>query len=208
MIDALYTAGADALGGAWPVVWSLIKDGDHRLSRPQDIARMVATVLATAGSAEKCQLALDHGEGVAGDLQLEGGGAVLTALEGGHVQVGSGDAAEMGKHHLAGKVRILAVMSPERLPGELKDIPTAKEQGYDIVWPVVRGFYLGPKVSDADYAWWKDAFDKLLASEEFAKLRDQRELFPFAMTGQELDTYVKKQVADYKVLAKEFGLIQ
>ena len=30
------------------VVWSLIKDGDHRLSRPQDIARMVATVLATA----------------------------------------------------------------------------------------------------------------------------------------------------------------
>lgn len=26
----------------------LIKDGDHRLSRPQDIARMVATVLATA----------------------------------------------------------------------------------------------------------------------------------------------------------------
>ena len=25
MIDALYTAGAGALGGAWPVVWSLIK---------------------------------------------------------------------------------------------------------------------------------------------------------------------------------------
>lgn len=31
------------------VVWSLIKDGDHRLSRPQDIARMVATVLEVAG---------------------------------------------------------------------------------------------------------------------------------------------------------------
>ena len=30
------------------VVWSLIKDGDHRLSRPQDIERMAATVLATA----------------------------------------------------------------------------------------------------------------------------------------------------------------
>ena len=54
----------------------------------------------------------------------------------------------------------------------------------------------------------KASFDKVLASEDFAKLRDQRELFPFAMTGQELDTYVKKQVADYKTLAKEFGLIQ
>jgi pimeloyl-ACP methyl ester carboxylesterase len=30
------------------VVWSLIKDGDHRLSRPQDIERMVGTVLDVA----------------------------------------------------------------------------------------------------------------------------------------------------------------
>jgi pimeloyl-ACP methyl ester carboxylesterase len=30
------------------VVWTLIKDGDHRLSRPQDIERMVTAVLATA----------------------------------------------------------------------------------------------------------------------------------------------------------------
>lgn len=34
------------------VVWSLIKDGDHRLSRPQDIARMVATVLGLAGEVD------------------------------------------------------------------------------------------------------------------------------------------------------------
>ena len=73
---------------------------------------------------------------------------------------------------------------------------------------MVRGFYLGPKVSDEEYAWWKQSFDKMLASEDFAKLRDQRELFPFAMTGAELDGYVKKQVADYKALAREFGLIQ
>jgi putative tricarboxylic transport membrane protein len=106
-------------------------------------------------------------------------------------------------------MRLLAVFSPERLDEpEMKDIPTAKEQGYDIVWPVVRGFYLGPKVSDEDYAWWKASFDTLLASDEFDKLRDQRELFPFAMTGEALDVYVKQQVADYKALAQEFGLIQ
>jgi hypothetical protein len=34
------------------VVWSLIKDGDHRLSRPQDIERMIATVLATANQVD------------------------------------------------------------------------------------------------------------------------------------------------------------
>ncbi len=30
------------------IVWSLIKDGDHRLSRPQDIERMISTVLQLA----------------------------------------------------------------------------------------------------------------------------------------------------------------
>jgi len=28
------------------------------------------------------------------------------------------------------------------------------------------------------------------------------------MTGPELDAYVKKQVAEYKILAQEFGLVQ
>jgi hypothetical protein len=34
------------------VVWSLIKDGDHRLSRPQDIARMVSSVLGLVGEVD------------------------------------------------------------------------------------------------------------------------------------------------------------
>ncbi|KTB79276.1 tricarboxylic transporter [Pseudomonas syringae pv. syringae PD2774] len=142
-------------------------------------------------------------------VALEGGGEIATALLGGHIQVGSTDISDSMPHILSGDMRLLAVFAEKRIDEpEMKDIPTAKEQGYDIVWPVVRGFYLGPKVSDEDYNWWKASFDKILASEDFAKLRDQRELFPFAMSGTELDTYVKKQVADYKVMAKEFGLIQ
>jgi len=48
----------------------------------------------------------------------------------------------------------------------------------------------------------------MLASDDFATLRTQRALFPFAMTGAELDGYVKKQVTEYKALAQEFGLVQ
>ncbi|MEZ0199856.1 Bug family tripartite tricarboxylate transporter substrate binding protein, partial [Pseudomonas qingdaonensis] len=101
---------------------------------------------------------------------LEGGGEIATALLGGHIQVGSTDISDSMPHIQSGNMRILAVFSENRLDEpEMKDIPTAKEQGYDIVWPVVRGFYLGPKVSDEDYAWWKASFDKMLASEDFAK---------------------------------------
>lgn len=43
---------ADKLKSA-DVVWTLIKDGDHRLSRPQDIQRMIATVMATVEQVER-----------------------------------------------------------------------------------------------------------------------------------------------------------
>lgn len=142
-------------------------------------------------------------------VAMEGGGELATSLLGGHIHVASTDISDSVPHIASGDMRLLAVFSDERLPGEIaSQIPTAKEQGYDVSWPVIRGFYVGPKVSDEAYAWWKNAFDQLLASEEFAKLREQRELYPFAMTGDELDAYVKKQVAEYRKLAKEFNLIQ
>ena len=135
-------------------------------------------------------------------IALESGGESATALLGGYIEVSSTDVFEAVAHVQRGEMRLLAVLSEERLGGELQDIPTAREQGYEIVCPVVRGFYLGPKVSDEDYAWWKQTFDRQLASEQFAQLRRGARLLPFALTGDELDHYVKQQVAQYKVLIK------
>lgn len=139
-------------------------------------------------------------------VALEGGGAVLTSLEGGHIKIGAGEASEMAKHHQAGKVRILAVMSPERLPGDLGNIPTAREQGYDFDWVVWRGYYVGAKVSDADYNAWVDSFRKLSDTPEFKTERSARGLYPFTLIGAEFDAKVKADVQRFKTLAKEAGL--
>jgi putative tricarboxylic transport membrane protein len=140
-------------------------------------------------------------------VAFEGGGEALTALQGGHIHVFTGDAAEAGQQIKAGaKVRLLAVMNDKRLAGDMASIPTAAEQGYDVEWPIVRGFYLGPKVSDADYKLWADTFTRLMATPAYDKLRNERGLFPLALTGAPLEAYVKKQVADYRKLAEEFGL--
>lgn len=141
-------------------------------------------------------------------VAFEGGGEALTALLGGHVHVVSGDASEVENQLDAGKIRVLAVLSDERLTGKLKDVPTAKEQGFNISWPIIRGFYMGPKVSDADYKTWVDRFDRMLASPEFAKLRAERGLYPFSKTGAALDSFVKDQVKHYRELASEFALVK
>ena len=141
-------------------------------------------------------------------VAFEGGGEALTALQGGHIHVFTGDAAETSQQIKAGsKVRILAVMAVKRLTGDLANIPTAKEQGADVEWPIIRGFYMGPKVSDADFAAWTSTFTKMMATPAYDKLRTERGLFSFAMTGPELDAYVKKQVAQYRTLVAEFGLV-
>jgi putative tricarboxylic transport membrane protein len=140
-------------------------------------------------------------------VAFEGGGEALTALQGGHIHVFTGDAAEAGQQIKAGaKVRILAVMNDKRLTGDMANIPTAAEQGFDVDWPIVRGFYVGPKVSDADYKVWTDTFAKLMATPAYDKLRSERGLFPMALTGAPLDAYVKKQVDGYRKMAEDFGL--
>ena len=140
-------------------------------------------------------------------VAFEGGGEAITALQGGHVQVYSGDASEVAEKIAAGSpLRVLAVLSDKRLTGMLSNVPTAAEQGYPIEWPIIRGFYMGPNVKDADFKVWSDTFAKLMATKEYDKLREERGLFPFAMTGAELDAYVKKQVQQYRKLAEEFGL--
>jgi len=140
-------------------------------------------------------------------VAFEGGGEAMTALQGGHVQVYSGDASEVAAQMKGGRIRVLGVLAADRLPGELSGVATAKEQGYDVEWPIIRGYYMGPKVSDADYKWWVGTFDKMLASPEFAKLRETQGLFPLNLTGAKLDAYVKERVKHYAELAKEFGMV-
>ncbi|ADO47727.1 Bug family tripartite tricarboxylate transporter substrate binding protein [[Enterobacter] lignolyticus] len=139
-------------------------------------------------------------------VAFEGGGEPVTALMGNHVQAVSGDLSEMVPYLQGDKIRVLAVFAENRLPGQLANVPTAKEQGYDLVWPIIRGFYLGPKVSDDEYNWWVETFQKLQQTDEFKKQRELRGLFEFNMNGKALDEYVKKQVTDYREQAKSFGL--
>ncbi|TQK08301.1 tripartite tricarboxylate transporter substrate binding protein [Herbaspirillum sp. SJZ107] len=141
-------------------------------------------------------------------VALEGGGEEYTAMQAGYVQAVSSDASETSLYADSGKVRVLAVLADKRLPGVLAAVPTAREQGYDLVWPLIRGLWMGPGVSDADYRRWVRAFDQVQASPEFARMRAQAGLYPFSLTGDALTRYIKQAVADYKRQARQFNLVR
>ncbi|WP_195763457.1 Bug family tripartite tricarboxylate transporter substrate binding protein [Duganella guangzhouensis] len=141
-------------------------------------------------------------------VALEGGGEAFTAMHASYVQAVSGDASEAALYAASGNTRVLAVLSEQRLPGVLANVPTAREQGVDVVWPIIRGVWMGPQASDADYHRWVTAFDRVLASPQFAQMRAASGLYPFGLTGDALAAYVKKAVDDYGKRAAELGLVR
>jgi putative tricarboxylic transport membrane protein len=178
-----------------------------------DPHRVLIGVSGTVGSQDWLKVALVAGHAGVDPKQLrfvalEGGGEEFTALNAGFVQVISGDASEATLYAGPGKVRVLAVLSEHRLQGVLASAPTAREQGVDVVWPLIRGVWMGPGVSDADYRRWVRDFDQMEASPQFAKLRAEAGLYPFSVTGDALTQYIKKAVNDYNRQARQYNLVR
>lgn len=139
-------------------------------------------------------------------VAFEGGGESFTALLAGHVQAVSGDVSEATAQMARGGIRILGVLSDSRLAGPLENVQTAREQGFDVTWPIIRGFYMGPDVTDAEYRRWVTIFNRMMAAPGFDQLRAAHGLYPFAMTGEALTAYIRKTVDNYGRQAKELGL--
>lgn len=140
-------------------------------------------------------------------VAFEGGGDSMAALLGGHVDVMPGDVAELVGLLGTDKIRVLAVMSAQRLGQPFAHLPTAKEQGMDLVWPIFRGFYLGPDVAPAQYQWWQRRFERLHERPEFLSLQRERGLLPLPLAGPPFVAYVEEQARRYAQLAREFRLI-
>lgn len=142
-------------------------------------------------------------------VAFEGGGEALSALSGEHVHVLAGDAAEVGQQiDLGAKVRILAVLADKRLPGRWSHVPTAKEQGYDIRWPIVRGVYMGPDVGEVQRKEWVDALSRATAHPQFKTLLGRAGLEEKILTGAALEQLIQLQISQYQQLAQEFGLLR
>jgi putative tricarboxylic transport membrane protein len=140
-------------------------------------------------------------------VAFDGGGDAIAALLGGSIGVYTGDMGEMTPHLEAGTMRVLAAMSPERLDGIFAEIPTAKEQGFDVEWTIMRGFYMGGSVSDEDYAAWVDAFKAAYATDEFTTVQAERGLLPLNLAGDELTAAIKTNMELLRTIATEAGLI-
>ncbi|AXX93642.1 tricarboxylic transporter [Malaciobacter molluscorum LMG 25693] len=141
-------------------------------------------------------------------VAYDGGGDAIAGLLGGSIQVYMGDIGEMTSHLDSGNMRILAVLSKKKLPEPFSKYPTAIEQGYDVEWTILRGYYMGKNVSTKAYNAWVKAFENAYKTPEFKKIQEEKGLIPLNMAGEELDKSVKERIVKLREIAKETGLIK
>jgi len=140
-------------------------------------------------------------------VSYSGGGEAMTGVLSGAAEALSGDFSEMLGFLESGDIRIIAIMAPERLKN-FPDIPTAKEQGYDVIGANWRGLYMPAGASDEAKEFWKKAIMTMVEDPGFQKTLEDAAIAPFNNFGDDMYKFVEGSIADVAKLSKEIGIIK
>lgn len=141
-------------------------------------------------------------------LAYSGGSEALVQVVGGHVDAFTGDVSEIKGFMDSGDLRVLAVLSEERLPEPFDQIPTALEQGVSSIAPNWRGFYVPGEASQDSYDWWVNTVNELYETQEWKEVMKKNGLMPFHRSGAEFTEFVQNQTLNIQTLSKDIGLIR
>jgi putative tricarboxylic transport membrane protein len=142
-------------------------------------------------------------------IPFDGGGAAMASFLGRNVE-GTFATLEEGLPLIqTNKARPLAILSAQRRPEDAyKNVPTAKEQGYDVVFGQFWGVSGPPGMNPEVAEWWADKFQKVVATktwQDSLKERFQRSEF-YAL--DKAQAYFVKENETFKNLLTEVGLIK
>jgi putative tricarboxylic transport membrane protein len=99
----------------------------------------------------------------------------LAALLGGHIDLVLNPASSLIPQMQEGKLRVIAVSTPERVGGALANVPTLQELGAKGVHIEAFRAIVGPKSMAADQvAWWESTMKKMTEIPDWKKEVEER----------------------------------
>lgn len=123
---------------------------------------------------------------------VQSGGEMVTQLLGGSLDGGILNPGEAREQLKAGKLRAVAVFSDSHLKGSLSDIPTAKEQGIDVVFGQWRGIVGPPDLTKAQVSYWTKTLKKYTKSDDYKTYLKKNDLVRQVRAGDEFKSYLAK----------------
>jgi tripartite-type tricarboxylate transporter receptor subunit TctC len=134
-----------------------------------------------------------------------GAAQVIPSLLGGQVDVLVQLPAALSAYAKSGQVRLLAALTPRRDPA-LPDVPTAREQGFDVALEAWRGIAAPKGLPSPVIASLETAIRKTAESPEFIQVSEKLGVSPAFMPADEFGRLIAREDAELARLMQLIGL--
>lgn len=139
-------------------------------------------------------------------IPFSGGGEALAALLGGRVTAGISGYGEFEGQIKAGKLRLIGVSSPKRLPDV--DAPTLKESGVDLELANWRSVVAPPGLTSQQRDTLVATFDKVAKSKEWTDILKQKGWDDAYLAGDAFGSFLKAENARVREVLVSIGLVK
>lgn len=135
-------------------------------------------------------------------------GELTSAVLGGHVDVASYGPSNAISQIREGSMKVLGIAAPERLSGELSDVPTWREMGINSVSGLWRTM-IGPEDMPAEQvAFWEDFYEKLVATDAW-KAELERGMWEGTFyKSDETHAYLTEQYEALKAILTDLEMVE
>ncbi len=191
---------------------SPIKDARALLERlKKDPASLSAGIATSAGNHN--HIAIGGVMKAAGaDMQrlkivvFKASGEAVAAVLGGHIDFIATTASNLVRFTKDGRMRVIALAAPERLPGPLAEVPTWRELGVDAIGNNWRGVAAPKGTPAAQVAFWETALRKMVDTPEWKSQIEKNLWVAHFMGAEESAAEYKRQYAELKEILTGLGL--
>lgn len=137
-------------------------------------------------------------------VPFNGGNQAVLAVLGGHVDaVGITPSSALGQIQ-KGEMRLLGISAPTR-DKNFPDVPTYKEQGFDVVEEIWRGLLVKRGTPPEVLATLNAALDKVEASAEWQSFMKTNMQVPVGFTSAQMQRHVEAEVASRREFLTRIG---
>ena len=138
-------------------------------------------------------------------VAFKGSAQALTALLGNHIELVSTGAGNASIHVASGKLRVVGVAAPQRLPGSMSGVPTWREQGIDLVYGSWRTIAAPKGITGEQAEFWANALRKVSETAEWKADLERNYWSEFFATGAQLRANLEREYAAMKAVLVELG---
>jgi putative tricarboxylic transport membrane protein len=107
----------------------------------------------------------------------------------------------------AGEIRQLAILTEQRVRHRTAGaVPTAREQGYDVVYDQVWAFGAPPGIAPGIVAWWDDVLGKLVQTQSWKDFVEENAFREYYLNSAQAPAFFKEKHEQHVKIMTDLGL--